>query len=144
MISLLRLKHAKRDQNGNQHRERRNGVKHAGSQIEEVIANRSQGNVIAQNVADQLEECKDQHQHYKAGQYQHEHSEEFANHVRVKKPGKDSARTDANRPRLQPFQDPREMLAILFHPNLRKRDARDPFGNCGQHLSAACHLPKQE
>ena len=66
------VEHAEGDQHGDQHRQRRDLVEHAGRQVDQVVADGGQRNVIAQDVADQLKEGEDQHQQDKAGQHQDE------------------------------------------------------------------------
>ncbi len=85
------VEHAEGDQHGDQHRQRRDLVEHAGREIDQICAHRGQRDVVAQDVAHQLEEGEDQHQHHEAGKHQEEHVEELAHHVFVEDAGKDAA-----------------------------------------------------
>ena len=62
-----------------------------GRQVDQILADRGERDVVAQDVADQLEEGEDQHEHDKAGQHQQEDAEELAHHILVEDAGKDIA-----------------------------------------------------
>ena len=55
-------------------------------------ADDGEGDAVAQDVADELKECEDQHQHNEAAQHQEEHEEELADDVFVEDAGKGMAR----------------------------------------------------
>ena len=83
MISLLRLSTPNVTSTAISTASGANGVEHAGGEIDEVCAHRGERNAIAQDVADQFEECEDEHQQDEAGQHQDENVDEFADDVLV-------------------------------------------------------------
>jgi hypothetical protein len=85
------VEHAEGDQHGDEHGQRRNLVEHAGREVDEIGADRGQRDVIAQNVAHQIEEGEDQHEHDKGGQHHEESVEELAHHILVEDARKDAA-----------------------------------------------------
>src|SRR6202012_3991085 len=75
--------HAKGDQHGNQHRRRGDVVDHAGGQVNEVFAHRDQRRSVADDVAEQLKEGKDQQQQNETDQHHGKGSEKLAQHVLI-------------------------------------------------------------
>ena len=86
------IEHAEGDQRGNEHRQRRDLVEHAGRQVDQVVAHRGQRDVVAQDVAHQIEEGEDDHEQHKAGQHHEEHADELAHDVLVQNARKNAAR----------------------------------------------------
>ena len=83
MISLLRLSTPKVTSTAISTASGRDLVEHAGREVDQVFADHGERDVVAQNVADQIEEGEDQHQQHKAGQHQQEHVEELAHDILV-------------------------------------------------------------
>ncbi len=73
-------------------------VEHARRQIQQVFAHNGKRNVVAQNVAQQIEKREDNHQQHKPGQHQREHGDEFAQDVLVEDTRENGARKNAARP----------------------------------------------
>ena len=120
--------HAEGDQRRNQHRQRRNVVEHAGRQVQQVRAHDGKRNVVAQNVAYQVEEGEDDHQKHKSGQHQSEHAGEFAQDVLVQDTRENDARKNAARPgsvraRLQPAEKLGEVEPVALGRNLELRQS---------------------
>src|ERR1035441_4571748 len=138
------VEHAKGDQHGDQHRQWRYLVEHAGREVDQIVADRGQRNVVAQDVAHQIEEGENQHEQDEAHQHQEESVEELAHHVFVENAGKDAAGRGALGARLKPAQEAGEGNAVGFGRGGGPGGTRGPGGDRVQYTAAVGHLPKQE
>ena len=91
------VEHAEGDQRSNEHRQRRDLVEHAGRKVQQILADDGESNVIAQDVAHQIEEGEDDHEQHEAGQNEQKHADEFAQDVLVEDARKNAARLGAVR-----------------------------------------------
>ena len=140
----IAIEYAKCHQCRDQHGQRGNGIDHAGREVEEIIPDRRERNVIANDIANQLEKCENQHEHDKARQHQHEHPEEFAHHIGIEKPREKPARNNAYRARLKFFEQFREMGSVCLRPSLWLGCARNQVSDGAKNTPAAGHLPEQK
>ena len=110
-ISLLRLRTPKVTSAGNKDSKRRDGIDHAGGEIEQICADRRECNVIANDVSNEFEKCENQHEHDEAGQHQYEHPEELAHDIGIEQAREKPARNNADGAGLEPLeQAPSDVL----------------------------------
>src|ERR1700728_3516964 len=70
-------------QHADEDAERRDEVNHAGGEIDEVLADGDEGSLVFDDVAEQLEEGEDEHEHDKGNEHHYKCQDKFAEHVLV-------------------------------------------------------------
>src|SRR5271165_413361 len=79
------------DENGQQHHQRRNVVEEIRSDVEQILGHDLGGNLVAENISQQLEQREHEHQHQEGGENQSQIQKEIAQDVVVEQSGKSGA-----------------------------------------------------